>query len=104
MSRHSHGNRKDSNHAEIKKVFEEYHFDVIDTSDFLGEMLDLHVSLGNHFFNFIEIKDGSKPPSQRALTKAEKDFIKYRPDNCQVIETVNEARAFCAHAIAGRRF
>jgi hypothetical protein len=96
--------RKDANHSEIANIFWGYGFDVIDTAGYTGKMLDLLVTLGHHFFEFIEIKDGSKPPSQRKLTDDEKDFIKLRPDHCTVIETVEQARAFCAHVIAGRTF
>jgi hypothetical protein len=96
--------RKDANHGPIKQIFLEYGFDAIDTAGYSGKMLDLLVTLGHHFFSFIEIKDGSKPPSQRKLTTDEKDFIAKRPDHCTVIETTEQARAFCAHVIAGTKF
>jgi hypothetical protein len=96
--------RKDANHGPIKQIFREYGFDVIDTAGYTGEMLDILVTLGHHFFEFIEIKDGSKPPSQRKLTTCEKKFIALRPDHCTVIETAEQARSFCAHVISGKLF
>ena len=95
---------KDSNHDEIKNIFLYYGFDVVDTSGFSGKMLDLLVTLGHRFFQFIETKDGNKPKSKRALTDDEKIFIAKRPDHCSIIETKEQAKAFCAHVIAGERF
>jgi hypothetical protein len=96
--------RRDANHQEIADMFRAYSFDVIDTAGYSGKMLDLLITLGDHFFCFIEIKDGRKPKSARKLTDDEKDFISKRPDHCAVIETVEQARAMAAHVIAGRHF
>jgi len=96
--------RKDANHKHITAIFQAYGFDVIDTSGYSGKMLDLLITLGNHFFQFIEIKDGTKPPSQRTLTPDEIKFINRRPDHCTIIETPEQARAMAAHVIAGERF
>ena len=96
--------KKDKNHAAIENIFLAYGLDVIDTSGYSGKMLDLLVTLSNGFFQYIEIKDGSKPKSQRKLTEAEKEFIAKRPDQCTVIESVAQAQAFCAHIIAGNKF
>jgi len=96
--------RKDSNHDKIAAVFLAYGFDVVDTSGFSGKMLDLLVTLGSHFFMFVEIKDGSKPKSQRKLTPDEERFIAKRPDHCMVIESREQAHTICAHIIAGERF
>lgn len=96
--------RKDANHDEIAAIFSGYGFDVIDTSGFSGKMLDLLVTLSNGFFQYIEIKDGRKPKSARKLTTDEEKFISRRPDRCTVIESVEQARAFCAHVIAGKHF
>jgi hypothetical protein len=96
--------RKDANHDEIAAVFSGYGFDVLDTSGFSGKMLDLLVTLANGFFHYVEIKDGRKPKSARKLTDDERKFIDKRPDQCVIIESVEQARAFCASVIAGRRF
>lgn len=96
--------RKDANHEQIKDIFTWYGFDAIDTSGFTGKMLDLLITLGSHFFMFVEIKDGSRPKSQRKLTDDEKKFIAKRPDHCMVIESAEQAVTIATHIIAGRKF
>jgi len=96
--------RIDANHNEIKKVFLYFGFDVIDTSSFSGKMLDLFVSLGSHFFQFIEIKDGNKPKSKRKLTPDEIAFIEKHKENCTIIETKDQAIRYCSYVIAGEKF
>ena len=41
----------------------------------------------------IEIKDGSKPPSQRKLTPDEREFVTNWRGNVHIIETVGDAIA-----------
>ena len=96
--------RIDANHVEIKNIFLSFGFDVIDTAAYSGKMLDLLVTLGDHFFCYVEIKDGNKPKSMRKLTPSEINFIKKRPDKCVVIESVEQAKTFCCSAIAGEKF
>jgi hypothetical protein len=96
--------KKDSNHHEVAYVFQCFGFDTIDTSGYSGKMLDLLVTLGNGYFQYIEIKDGNKPPSQRKLTRDGQLFISKRPDKCTTIESVEQAKNFCACVIAERKF
>lgn len=65
-------NRKDANHTQIKTAFESMGHVVHDLSD-LPETCDIVVQIGRHTV-FVEIKDGSKPPSKRKLTSGEIAF------------------------------
>ena len=96
--------RKDHNHTAIAEVFSQFGFTVIDTSAFSGRMLDLLVYIGDYHFQFIEIKDGSKPPSARKLTADEVAFMRTHHGHCTVITSVDEAKNYCAYIIAGKHF
>lgn len=65
--------RTDANHTEIIKAFRRLGFSVADTSK-LGKGFPDCVIGKNLKDALIEIKDGSKPPSARALTTDERKF------------------------------
>lgn len=65
--------RKDANHAEIVKTFRELGAQVVDLANIGNGVPDLLVSTGKRTF-LVEVKDGSKPPSQQKLTTDEKEF------------------------------
>jgi len=96
--------RKDRNHTAIAEVFSQFGFTVIDTSAFSGRMLDILVYIGDYHFQFIEIKDGSKPPSARKLTTDEVEFMQTHHGHCTVIESEEQAKNYCAYVIAGKHF
>jgi hypothetical protein len=65
--------KTDSNHAEIVSAFRKFGCSVLDISQ-LKNCGDLVVA--KHLkMAIVEVKDGSKPPSQRRLTKGEEKFM-----------------------------
>ena len=70
--------RTDDNHKEIRDTFRDLHCSVADTSGAGDGFPDIVVGLRNNHGEcinlMVEIKDGSKPPSKRKLTKAQVDF------------------------------
>ena len=67
--------KRDANHAEIAATFRNCGWSVADTADLGGGFPDLVV--GYQTVNYlIEVKDGSRPPSQRKLTAAETEFMR----------------------------
>ena len=65
-------NRRDDNHREVIDEFKRLNWQVLDTAD-LKNAFDILVSKGGITI-CIEIKDGSKSPSQIKLTKGEEEF------------------------------
>ena len=84
------GNRRDANHNEIKKHFEKFGWTVKCVADLHG-FCDLIVTREG-FTICIEVKDGSKPPSQRKLTADEKKFRKLWSDHGRylIIQNIEE--------------
>lgn len=64
------------------------------TSDLGKGAPDLVVGIGNKHLKLIEIKDGSKPPSQRKLTLDEQRFHNNWKDHIKVISSIDEAIEF----------
>jgi hypothetical protein len=64
--------RKDANHKEIENAFKKMGFSVLDISQ-LKNCCDLFVSKRCVTYA-VEIKDGTKTPSQRKLTSGEREF------------------------------
>lgn len=64
--------RKDANHKDIVNLFRRLGWAVLDVSQ-LKNCCDLVVSKGGQTI-CIEIKDGTKPPSDRKLTEGEAKF------------------------------
>lgn len=66
--------RKDANHADIVRVFRDHGATVLDVSTVPNLGCDLIVGMYK-VTRPVEVKDGSKPPSQRKLTGSEEDLI-----------------------------
>lgn len=82
--------RKDANHDEIVKALEKEGFSVVNTSCVGGGFPDLVVGyLGRTFL--LEIKDGSAPLKQRALTDKEQKFHGSWGGHAAVVSSVKEA-------------
>jgi len=64
--------KKDANHNEIDAVFKSLGYRTMDLSQ-LKNACDMLAEKGNKVW-LVEIKDGSKAPSQRKLTEGEKKF------------------------------
>lgn len=64
--------KKDANHNEIAKEFERLGWIVLDLSQ-LKNCCDMAVTKEGRTF-MVEVKDGSKPPSQRKLSEGEEKF------------------------------
>ena len=95
--------RVDANHSEIKAVYEGAGCTVQDLHKVGQGCPDIAVGCMG-ITEFVEIKDGSKIPSQRQLTKDQvKWFEKWRGAAC-VIENTDQALAHISHmrARAGR--
>ena len=82
--------RKDSNHVELVKVFRDMGAEVIDLAQLGDGIPDLLVTVGKAYC-LVEIKDGSKPPSQQALTKDELTFHQKCRGNLKIINRVETA-------------
>lgn len=99
--------RKDANHGAIVQAFERLGCSVIDVSA-TPCGFDIIVGYGGLTMP-VEIKDGTKPPSARKLTKNEKKVHDYWTGGARVVkdidgvaETVNTLRRWreliCAHS------
>lgn len=82
------GSRKDANHGSIVRAFEQLNCRVKDVSSVPG-FADLLVKRGRNI-RVVEIKDPNKPPSQRKLTKAERDFWEYWGEDPIIVETLDD--------------
>lgn len=83
--------RKDANHNEICKVFRDLGWSVLETYQ-LKECCDCFVAKHNRTIA-VEIKDGSKPPSHRKLTKGEQIFKETWKGEYAIVECVNDVLA-----------
>jgi hypothetical protein len=83
--------RTDGNHRQIADVFLKLGFSVLDIHT-LPDCGDLLVARDGHSI-LIEIKDGSKPPSQRKLRDNQREFRRAWKGAYEVVETVDDALA-----------
>jgi hypothetical protein len=81
--------RKDSNHTEIVNHFKLNGFSVHDVK-ILKNCCDIYISKGGMTVA-IEIKDGSKCPSQRKLSEGEIKFKEYWQGEYRLIESIHDA-------------
>ena len=84
--------KKDANHAEIKLALVAAMLDPIDAADY-GFPCDFIVPYLGRIY-MLEVKDGSKPPSGKRLTKEEEDLSNtLRKNGCKlyVVESTEEA-------------
>ncbi len=85
----------DFNHSEIVATIRAAGISVYDTSAVGGGFSDLVCGFGKRSFN-VEIKDGAKSPSRRKLTGPQEDFVANWKGHYVVIESIEQARLWCA--------
>lgn len=91
-----HAKRTDRNHAEIRDGLRADGWDVLDLSDVGGGVPDLCVRHPEGQIPlFLEVKDGSKPPSARALTEAEKTWHRFCGYITTTVLSLEGARNAC---------
>lgn len=73
MNRFATGHR-DSNHRVVADAFARAGCSVLELTQVGAGCPDLCIGIGGRTF-LVEVKDGSKPPSRRALRKTQVDFI-----------------------------
>ena len=98
--------RRDANHKEIVDYARKIGFSVLETHAIAGG-LDLVVAIFG-IDQRVEIKDGSKPPSARKLTQAEKrTFDHWRGRKCLIWQSTDDVDAtragFVDECLNGRR-
>lgn len=80
--------RQDTNHAAIAEAFRRIGFCVRNTHMVGDGFPDLCIAKSGRTA-LVEIKDGTRPPSQRRLTDAEISFIESWPGLVFVVETID---------------
>lgn len=78
--------RADRNQAEIMAALKRIGADVL----YIGSPVDLLVGYRGRN-ELLEVKDGTKPPSARALTTAEAEFINRWRGTVYIVASVDEA-------------
>lgn len=82
--------KKDRNHPEIVKALRDHGCKVLDLGAVGKGCPDLLVYRGNYMC-FMEVKDGTKPPSARKLTKDQVRFHEEWRFNVRIVTCVDEA-------------
>ena len=90
MNRTGHTGKTDANHREIVAALLQAGCSVQTLASVGCGCPDLLVGHGNINF-LLEVKDGSKPPSDRQLNDAEKKFIRAWRGQVRVVHSVDEA-------------
>ena len=85
--------RLDANHSEIADAFKALGCSVLSLAPMGKGVPDLLVGIGLRNY-LVEIKDGSKVPSQRKLTPDEVKFSRSWKGQWSVIESVSEVLTF----------
>jgi len=82
--------RKDNNHTDIVGTFRACGCSVLDTSQLGKGAPDLIIGYQGKSV-LVEVKDGSKPPSQRKLTVDEYEFQQTWRGRYEIIASVDDA-------------
>jgi len=92
--------RTDANHAAVRDKLREVGYIVHDLAN-LGIPVDLGVqSPSGSIPLFLEVKDGSKPPSKRKLTPAAQKWAELTKDQTKVVLSPQEALEACGEFFA----
>lgn len=84
--------KRDRNHPEIVKALRDAGCRVLDLGAVGNGCPDLLVRRGG-LMKFLEVKDGKKPPSARALTLDQVRFHREWEDSVEVVTSAREALA-----------
>jgi|SRR5688572_7242192 len=87
---HTVGRKPDGNHAQVRDGLKAIPGMVVQDTTQTGGPLDLLCSYKGRL-RFIEIKDGSLPPSARELTDKEYEFISRFPEHCAIALCLDDA-------------
>ena len=83
--------KRDANHGEIVRTFEDMGCSVLDVSPLPGEALDLVVGCCG-IDQRVECKNDAQPPNKRKLTASEaRTFDTWRGRPCVVVSSVDDA-------------
>jgi hypothetical protein len=82
--------RRDDNHAAVRDALRAAGIWTHDTGGMGDGFPDL-LCWFRGTFHLLEVKDGTKPPSKRALTDDEAEFIRTCPGQVHVVNSVAEA-------------
>lgn len=85
--------RVDGNHREVVEALEAHGCQVLSMASLGKGVADLLVLQPNRCLRLLEVKDGSKPPSKRRLTRAQQDWHKVWP--VRVVESAADAVFLC---------
>lgn len=94
--------RTDGNHAEVVKALRDAGIAVKSLASVGGGVPDLLCAL-REVTCLLEVKDGSKPPSERHLTKAEAEFFATWPGLAFVVYSPKEAVSVVVEAARPHR-
>lgn len=83
--------RRDANHAEIVAEFRRLGCSVLDLACLGNDDPDLLVACAG-MSALVEVKDGSKPPSQRKLSEGQLKFLATWKGDVQVVTRVEECK------------
>lgn len=91
--------RTDANHAAIVAAFRRLGYSVLDLSRVGQGCPDLLVARGGVSI-LVEVKDGAKTPSRRALRRSQIDFVGRWKGRTVVVECVDDVVRLKPHAAA----
>jgi hypothetical protein len=83
--------KTDANHTLVRDGLRGAGFDVLDLSGAGGGVPDLLVRIGVGKSHFIEVKDGDKPKSAQALTKAQEEWWRFANCDTSIVTSLEEA-------------
>ena len=84
------GHRQDANHKEIRNAFEKLGCSVVDLSPLGKGVPDLLIGYSGICCICVEVKDGTRPPSARKLTKDEEKFRMNWTGGYRLVQNVDD--------------
>ena len=94
--------RTDTNHTAVVEAFRMCGCSVLSLAQLAGGCPDLLVSLDRDTSLLVEVKDGTRPPSERRLTPDQRDFHEAWKGRICIVESATAALDLVA-LLRGRR-